>query len=274
MLAKRIKSTRRMRKSQYKEYLKCPDLFPEEYKEYAPCRSQDALGEAINVSRQTIVDWEKGNTCPSIESLIQLCKVFNCNPDYLLGFVETPVIEPVSIAHFFSHISSDIIKYGLEHEDYLDCLNFFMLPENCSSLFNEVTITECRKFWIDSSLHNIKNSFKDEVIKAYIEYSAVTPFQNINKNSYTSFLQKRFPEKKLILKSIKKENEDGFVIKGCFEPLVYYRFFDDNNVFNYHKFIQYLVDTTFEPLSHNALIESQKSKLANAFVNLFTRYLE
>lgn len=274
MLAKRIKSTRKLRESQYKEYLKYPDLSPEEYKAYARCCSQAALAEAVNVTRQTIIDWEKGNTYPTIDKLIQLCKAFNCNPDYLLGFIENPVTEPVSIAHYYSHISTEIIDYGLKNEDYLDCLNFFMLPENCASLFNNVTLTAWRKFWIDSNLHNIKNSFKDEVIKAYIEYSAVTPIQNINKNSYTSFPKNRFPEKKLILKSKKKENEDGFVIKGCFEPLVYYSFFYDNNEFNYHKFIHYLVDTTFEPLSHNALIESQKTKLANAFVNLFTRYLE
>ena len=66
---------------------------------------------------------------------------------------------------------------------------------------------------------------------------------------------------------------NGYIIKGCFEFVDYNSFFDDK-VFNYQKFIQYLVDATFEQLSHNALIESQKIKLANAFVNLFTRYLE
>lgn len=272
-LAESIKSTRKLRESQYKEYLKNPDMFPEKYKDYACCVNQEALAEAIKVSRQTIIDWEKGNTCPSVENLIQLCNVFNCNPDYLFGFIKTPVTEPVSIAHYFSHISSDIIKYGLEHEDYLDCLNFFMLPENCSSLFNEVTLTAWRKFWINSSLPNIKNSFKEEILKAYEEYSAVTPINDISKKTYADFLKKRFPEKKLILKARNKENGNGYIIKGCFELIDYNSFFDDK-VFNYQKFIQYLVDTSFEQLSHNALIESQKIKLANAFVNLFTRYLE
>lgn len=273
-LAENIKSTRKLRKSQYNEYLKNPDLLPKEYENYASCVSQSALAEAVNVSRQTIIDWEKGNTYPTIDKLIQLCKVFNCNPDYLLGFIKNPVIEPVSTAHYFSHISSEIIDYGLKNEDYLDCLNFFMLPQNCASLFNEATLSAWRKFWIDSSLSNIKNPLKDDVLKAYAEYTAVTPITDINKKSYTAFLKKRFPEKKLILKSKKKENEVGFVIKGCFEPIDYISFFEDNKNFNYQKFIQYLVDTTFEQLSHNALIESQKTKLANAFINLFTRYLE
>lgn len=139
------------------------------------------------------------------------------------------------------------------------------LPENCASLFNEVTLSAWRKFWIDSSLSNIKNPFKDEVLKAYAEYTAVTPITDISKKTYADFLRKRFPEKKLILKSKNKENGNGYIIKGCFEFVDYNSFFDDK------VFIQYLVDATFEQLSHNAL---QKIKLANAFVNLFTRYLE
>ncbi|MBE5829729.1 MAG: helix-turn-helix transcriptional regulator [Butyrivibrio sp.] len=272
-LAENIKSTRKLRGSQYKEYMKNPDSLPKKYKDYACCVNQETLAEAVNVSRQTIIDWEKGNTCPSIENLIQLCKVFNCNPDYLLGFIKTPVIEPVSIAHYFSHISSDIIKFGLEHKDYLDCLNFFMLPKNCSSLFNKVTLTAWRNFWVDSSLLKIKNSFKDELLSAYEEYSAVTPISDISKKTYADFLKKRFPEKELIFKTKKKEDCNGFYIKGCFELSDYNSFFDDK-VFNHQKFIQYLAETTFEPLSHRALIESQKIKLANTFVNLFTRYLE
>ena len=71
----------------------------------------------------------------------------------------------------------------------------------------------------------------------------------------------------------KKEHEDGFVIKGCFEPIDYQDFFEDRK-FIYSNFIQYLAKSTFEPLSHNALVETQKMKLADAFINLFTRYLE
>ncbi len=104
-------------------------------------------------------------------------------------------------------------------------------------------------------------------------YSAITPIHNVNKKSYTEFLKKKFPEKKMIFRKEKREKETGFVIEGCFEPIAYQSFFV-NKKFDYPKFIQYLSDTTFEPLSHNALIESQKSKLAKAFINLLTRYLE
>lgn len=144
-LSKRINKIRKNRSEQYKMAKKyfddASELFDkksEEYKKaesyfkncekYKSCTSQESLAEAINVKRQTIIDWEKGKTYPSVDKLILLCSTFNCNMDYLFGLVETPLTEPVSIAHFFSKIDSPIIEYGLANEDYRDCLNFFYAP--------------------------------------------------------------------------------------------------------------------------------------------------
>lgn len=270
-LGKRIKDLRNKRKKQYEEALNEPD---NPFRRFSFCSTQALLAKKIKVERRAVIGWENGTNAPSIENLVKLSNILECNIDYFFGANDYPDIFPtVALANHFSGISPDIIQYGLEHPDYLDCLNFFMRPDNCSSLFNDVTLSAWRKFWIDSSLPKITNSFKEDILKAYDEYSAITPIHDINKKSYTEFLKNKFPEKKIILRKEKKENETGFIIKGCFEPIIYQRFFV-NKKFDYPKFIQYLSDTTFEPLSRNALIESQKSKLAKAFINLFTRYLE
>lgn len=47
-----------------------------------------------------------------------------------------------------------------------------------------------------------------------------------------------------------------------------------NKEFNYSSFITYLVEHTFESLSHNMMIEIQKNKLLNRFAELFIKYLE
>ena len=270
-LPERIKKIRHLRSQQYKTYIKNPKYISSEYKQFEACRSQESLAEAIKVKRQTIIDWEKGHTSPSIENLIQLCSVFNCNMDYLLGSIDTPITEPVSIAHYFSKISSEIIDYGLKHEDYLDCLNFFMLPENCASLFNDVTISTWRKFHTDSAIADIKSPLKEDVIKAHDEFTAINPIQKITKSSYKSFLEKKFPRQKLILS--KEQSSNGYRLKSCFQPIIYQNFFDGKE-FNYTTFINYLVDNTFEQLSQNALIEAHKMKLSKLFIDLFEKYLE
>lgn len=47
--------------------------------------SQEALAEKVNVSRQTISNWELGETTPNPEQLISLSKAFNMSIDILVG---------------------------------------------------------------------------------------------------------------------------------------------------------------------------------------------
>lgn len=51
--------------------------------------SQEALGEALGVSRQSVYKWESGSTLPEIDKLIALSKLFGVTVGWLLG-VEEP----------------------------------------------------------------------------------------------------------------------------------------------------------------------------------------
>lgn len=46
--------------------------------------SQSQLGEIMNVSKQTICDWEKGRHIPPYNKLKQLSNYFDVSIDYLL----------------------------------------------------------------------------------------------------------------------------------------------------------------------------------------------
>lgn len=50
--------------------------------------SQEALGEALGVSRQAIYKWESGATLPEIEKLIALSRIFSVSVGWLLGVEE------------------------------------------------------------------------------------------------------------------------------------------------------------------------------------------
>ena len=47
--------------------------------------SQQALANAINVSKVAICSYEKGNRIPSLKNLIDLADYFEVTTDYLLG---------------------------------------------------------------------------------------------------------------------------------------------------------------------------------------------
>ena len=51
--------------------------------------SQEALGEALGVSRQSVYKWESGSTLPEIDKLIALSRLYGVTIGWLLG-VEDP----------------------------------------------------------------------------------------------------------------------------------------------------------------------------------------
>ena len=46
--------------------------------------NQDRLAEALFVSRQAVSRWELGQTLPSVDNLVELCKLFNVSFEELL----------------------------------------------------------------------------------------------------------------------------------------------------------------------------------------------
>lgn len=46
--------------------------------------SQVELAEKLNVSKQSVSNWENNNIMPSIDMLRRICEVFSCSADYLL----------------------------------------------------------------------------------------------------------------------------------------------------------------------------------------------
>ena len=46
--------------------------------------SQEQLADKLEISRQTISEWERGITYPSVEKLIELTKIFNVYLDFLV----------------------------------------------------------------------------------------------------------------------------------------------------------------------------------------------
>lgn len=227
--------------------------------------TQQSLAEKMYIKRQTIINWEKegNNSIPSVQNLIDLSKNLNCTIEYLLGSVDMPEFSPVTIVKHYSGINEDIIKRVQYDDEYLNFLNFFMHPKNSADIFNGITLHTFKKHFVDSHLEEIGGELKEDIIFYFDEYIAMHSFNEINKDTYKDFLIKKFP----------KEDVSLFVkIKGYIPIAVYQNFFP-NKQFNYSKFINYLVEHTFEPLSHKPMFELLKFKLANKFIELFIKYL-
>lgn len=67
--------------------------------------SQVELAHALNVSKQSVSNWENNNILPSIEMLKKIAIYFSCTTDYLLEldnnrlFLEVTELTPSELAH-------------------------------------------------------------------------------------------------------------------------------------------------------------------------------
>lgn len=234
--------------------------------------TQQKLADTIGVNRLAVHEWEKNenNKIPSVQNLVAVCNTLDCSMDYLLGSIDTSEIEAISKASLYSGISPEIIRYAKEHPNFCECLNFMMHPKNSSTIFNSLTLELLKKSNIDASIKELHGELKEKIISIFDEYISITSPDKISKKSYKEFLKDNLPKEKISLKIDKTDSK--IYLRKCVSQIAYQNFFSEKE-FNYSTFINYLVEHTFDPLSHRVILEIQTYKLANEFTNLFTKYL-
>ena len=74
--------------------------------------SQVELARRLNISKQTVSNWENDNIQPSIEMLVRLARLFNVSTDYLLGLEKFPRLNVDGLPiHIVAHIAQLIEDY-------------------------------------------------------------------------------------------------------------------------------------------------------------------
>ncbi|MDO5153603.1 MAG: helix-turn-helix transcriptional regulator [Eubacteriales bacterium] len=73
--------------------------------------SQVQLAKKLNVTKQTVSNWENDNIQPSIDMLVRLAKAFNVTTDYLLGLENIPRLNvdglPLNVVSHLSQLIDD-----------------------------------------------------------------------------------------------------------------------------------------------------------------------
>lgn len=88
-------------------------MFDERIKEIrlAHCMNQVEFAKKLNVTKQSVSNWENNNIQPSIDMLIKISTTFSVSTDYLLGLDERKRIDVTGLSDDqLFHIQS-IINY-------------------------------------------------------------------------------------------------------------------------------------------------------------------
>lgn len=69
--------------------------------------NQVEFGQALNVTKQSVSNWENGNIQPSIDMLIKIATEYSVSTDYLLGLDERRTLDVTGLtAEQVGHLQS------------------------------------------------------------------------------------------------------------------------------------------------------------------------
>src|SRR5574344_53653 len=94
--------------------------------------SQEQLADRLNMSRQAISKWESGSTYPDMNTIIELCKIFNCTLNELLDDGVIDNNSKISDDSWVSDILDFITKTynmfcSMKFKDIIKCLFEFIV---------------------------------------------------------------------------------------------------------------------------------------------------
>ena len=55
--------------------------------------TQDEVAKAMNVSKSTIINWEKGRNSPKYSQMVKLCEIYKMPLDYIFLLEPLPKVE-------------------------------------------------------------------------------------------------------------------------------------------------------------------------------------
>ncbi len=77
--------------------------------------NQVEFGRKINVTKQSVCNWENGNIMPSVEMLKKIATVYSVTTDYLLGISDKMTIDVEGLSNeeilHLQAIANDLKKY-------------------------------------------------------------------------------------------------------------------------------------------------------------------
>lgn len=101
--------------------------------------NQVELSKIMNVSKQTVSNWENANRTPDVITLSKLADLFSCSVDYLLGRVEDT--DSILCSHDIEgekivvEVSKEVYPNGITKDELIDKLKIIKQLEEMGMTF-------------------------------------------------------------------------------------------------------------------------------------------
>lgn len=123
--------------------------------------TQEQLAEKLNLSRQTILRWEKNQVFPDISNLKAVAQVLDVSFNYLLGETDTSHVKKHS-ENLLSHLINQKVK-----------ITFF---EDAVNDYLDVYGKTCHVLDVEDDMLQIRLTVNNELVMKIISISAIRLF--------------------------------------------------------------------------------------------------
>lgn len=143
--------------------------------------TQQELADAVFHDRQLIIKWERGTSFPSLEDMVNLCDIFNCELGYLLCEFDDCKTYDEQFCHDFLGISPDSVSKLIEWKNS---------TQKSKNLYGLDVLLKCVNF--DNALGQVKGyeratqaysflqkRYNQEVEKAGKQYATNIPLREL-----------------------------------------------------------------------------------------------
>ena len=180
--------------------------------------SQEALAEKVNVSRQSVSKWETGDAYPTMNNLLELCKIFHCKINDL---VNDTIVDIDSLG---DEVKTKVVSLNKEEQKKMKALSkiisiiskvgrifcyiaipFISLILIVSPYFINKVVIKDNNLTLNFSNHNINLSEKNDKVvlkvgnfvladadKEFLNTKVIHIFENNSKAKIISYIETGF----------------------------------------------------------------------------------
>ena len=262
------------------------DLRKKRYKElpskYEYCKTQRAFCDAIAdrepandryIRRQTLAGWEKGKSYPDISRLLILCELLDCEPNYLL-VGDKPINQEVETASQVTGLEPKSIEVLKGNKPLVDFLNYLLTKANTGFIeLVDFIKREPSYHYLDNDLlMHYKPTLKKKMEKAYL--------RSLDRISAYSepLVEYRHELEKEIRYLYEIHKDSGILtyisddIQNEIRSAKSEKHIPDNSEDSYNLIVDFLVDFSYQPLSHINEKEQNLGRILQMFAVLVKGY--
>ncbi|WWU66798.1 S24 family peptidase (plasmid) [Clostridium baratii] len=148
--------------------------------------TQIDAAEKLNITRTSLMNYESGKSLPEINILLNICALYKCSLNNLLGIENISIIDSSNVASYNESEYIDTLKKFKEQLSTLTSLNLKHVKLN-----NEIKAEKNKLILNNKRLNSSKNKYSkmiDNLIKIEKQYKSSLEKLNKTQEKYSSLL--------------------------------------------------------------------------------------